>query len=174
MIVCPVCEHAQAETQGAECEVCGKKLLFGAAGIPSVPAVDGLEPTRHADVDAAAERLGELEPTAHAPGTIVALDAPVEIEATRTAPVEVEVDETPDVERTGDDIPVDAPTEVPLFVTCRYCRTEAMPGERVCGRCGMRLPEFGARAWSAEPPARICGCGATVRGSLCPACGARR
>jgi hypothetical protein len=171
MIVCPVCEHAQG--QGAECEVCGKELLHGAAAVSDVPAVEGLEPTLHAGVDAAAERLGELEPTAHVAGADAAPE-PVLVEPTRVDPVDVAVEAVPDVERVGDAIPDDPRTEVPLFVTCRYCRTEAMPGERVCARCGMRLPDFGGASERAEPPARRCSCGAPVRGSLCPSCGARR
>lgn len=171
MIVCPVCEHPQAG--GAECEVCGKRLLDGPAGVPAVPSVEGLEPTGFARVEAAPERLGELEPTAHAGGADAAPE-PVTLEATRVEPVHVSVEPVPDVERLSDAIPEDAPTEVPLFVTCRYCRTEAMPGERVCGRCGMRLPDFGgARGAEAAPP-RLCGCGALVRGTACPSCGARR
>src|SRR5512133_3015468 len=133
MIVCPVCEHAQP--QGGECEICGKRLVEGPAGIPAVAPLDGLEPTRIEDVDAGVERIGELEPTAHA----VARDAPTDpvlIEPTRVDPVKVAVAPVPDVERIGDEVAQDAPTEVPLFVTCRYCRTEAMPGERVCARCG--------------------------------------
>jgi hypothetical protein len=171
MIVCPVCEHAQP--QGAECEVCGKRLVHGPAAIPAAPPVDGLEPTLHVAVETHPERIGELEPTAHAR----AADAPPEpvlIEPTRMQPVDVAVDPTPEIERIGDGIPDDAATEVPLFVTCRYCRTEALPGERVCARCGMRLPDFGGPAPSGEAPARICSCGAPVRGSMCPACGARR
>jgi len=171
MIVCPVCEHPQP--QGAECEVCGKKLLHGAAAIPQVAPVEGLEPTRHGDVYAPGERFSELEPTGHAAG----LDAPLErvpdVEQTRVAPVDVTVETTPGIERVGDEIPDDARTEVPLFITCRYCRTEAMPGERVCARCGMRLPVFGAGPGPEEAPGRRCSCGATVRGSLCPSCGAR-
>ncbi len=171
MIVCPVCEHAQA--QGGECEVCGKRLAEGPAGALAVAAVEGLEPTRVAGVEIPVERLGELEPTAFA----AARDAPPEpvlLEPTRADPVDVSVAPVPDVERTGDGVPEEAPTEVPLFVTCRYCRTEAMPGERVCARCGMRLPDFGGPPRETEPEARRCGCGATVRGTTCPACGARR
>jgi hypothetical protein len=171
MIVCPVCEHAQA--QGAECDVCGKKLLHGAAAIPLVPPVEGLEPTRHADVDAPEERLGELEPTLHAAGADAPLELVPGVEETRAAPVDVAVETTPDVERIGDEIPADAPTEVPLLVTCRYCRTQATAGDRVCGRCGMRLPVFEAGPAPEEAPVRRCSCGAAVRGSLCPACGAR-
>ncbi len=171
MIVCPVCEHQQA--QGSECELCGKKLVHGPAGIPAVAPLEGLELTRHGDVDAPVESIGELEPTALQGGVDAAPD-PVPIEATRLDPVDVTVEPAPDIERIADEIPDDAPTEVPLFVTCRYCRTEAMPGERVCGRCGMRLPDYGGPAASREPPPRQCGCGALVSGVLCPVCGARR
>ncbi|HET8539240.1 MAG TPA: hypothetical protein VFL83_05155 [Anaeromyxobacter sp.] len=173
MIVCPVCDHAQP--QGGECEVCGKRLVTGPAGIPPVAPVEGLELTRHPDAAAAAtgvERLGELEPTAFAAAGDVAPE-PVALEATRVAPVDVAVEPAPDVERLADGLPDDAPTDVPLFPVCRYCRTEAMPGERVCARCGMRLPDLGAPAPAEGAPARRCGCGAMVRGALCPSCGAR-
>lgn len=169
MIVCPVCEHAQA--QGAECEVCGKKLLRGPAAIPFVPPVEGLEPTRHADVDAGAPYLPELEPTRHAaidsaPGTAM------ELEPGRAAPVDVADDPVPGLEHGGEAIPGDAPTAVPAIVICRYCRTPAPPGERVCGRCGMRLPVF-ERPPEEEVAGRRCSCGTVVTGVLCPTCGAR-
>jgi hypothetical protein len=172
MIVCPVCEHPQA--QGAECEVCGKRLVEGPGGIPAVATLDALEPTRQPEVDVPAERLGELEPTAFAIGVDVAPD-PVPIEATRLDPVDVTVEATPDVERIADGIPDDPRTEVPLFVTCRYCRTDAMPGDHVCGRCGMRLPDYGGPRRDDSAAPRQCGCGNLVRaGAMCPACGARR
>jgi hypothetical protein len=147
MIVCPVCEHAQP--QGGECEVCGKRLVEGSAGNAAVSPLDGLEPTRVDDVDAPVERIGGLEPTAHAAAREGTAD-PVLLEPTRIDPVEVAVEPAPDIERIGDAIPEDVRTEVPLFVTCRYCRTEAMPGERVCGRCGMRLPDYGGLQPGAE------------------------
>ncbi len=172
MIVCPVCEHPQA--QGAECEVCGKALATGAAAAADVPALDGLEPTSvGSGVDAPVERVAELEPTAFraAPD---ALPEPLPLEETRVAPVDVEVEPAPEIERLDAAIPDDGRTEVPLFVTCRYCRTEAMPGERVCARCGMRLPDFGGPAPAGAIPVRLCGCGMIVRGTACPSCGARR
>ncbi len=170
-MICPVCEHPQA--QGAECEVCGKRLVEGPGGIPAVDPLEGLEPTGLASVDAPADRLLELEPTA-LPPRAETLPEPLALEPTRVDAVDVAVEPTPDVERIGDGLPEDARTEVPLFVTCRYCRTEAMPGDRVCARCGMRLPDYGGPAASSEAAPRLCGCGALVRGSVCPACGARR
>ncbi len=170
MIVCPVCEHSQA--QGAECNVCGKELVQGAAAIEYVPPVDGLEPTRHDDVDAGSERLGELEPTRHARADPT--DDPVfDVEGTLAAPVDVVVEPVPGLEPGGGESPGDAPTAIPAFVTCRYCRTPAPPGERVCGRCGMRLPTFETAAGEEGAPPRRCGCGAEIRGSRCPICGSR-
>jgi hypothetical protein len=171
MIVCPVCEHAQA--QGAECDLCGKRLLRGPTAFPAVFPIDGLEPTTLADGGlVAASRIAELEPTGHA--AVVAVDELTPgIEPTRAPAVDVEVTPTPDIERTAAEIPGDVRTEVPLFVTCRYCRSPSMPDERVCGRCGMRLPTFGATGREAAREVRRCSCGAPVTGSLCPACGAR-
>jgi hypothetical protein len=172
MIVCPVCEHAQAE--GAECEVCGKKLLRGAAAVPFVPPVEGLEPTLHADVDAGAPLLPELEPTGHAAADVPDGGLPLDLETGRAPPVDVPAERLPDLERAAADAAGDLRTAIPVIVTCRYCRSPAGPGERICGRCGMRLPVFEAEAPEGPPPLRRCSCGATVRvGPLCPTCGAR-
>lgn len=177
MIVCPVCEHQQP--QGAECDVCGKRLVPGVSEADlGIPQVEGLEPTLRAPVDAPAERVAELEPTRQDSGAVAfAPDPTPDLEATRAAPVDVEVDPTPDVERITSETSGDAPTALPAFATCRYCRTPAMPGERICGRCGMRLPVVseGAGAAEAAEALPICTCGAPIRpgASLCPACGAR-
>jgi hypothetical protein len=175
MIVCPVCEHAQA--QGAECEVCGKKLLHGAAAIPRVPPVEGLEPTHHApvDADASGEAVPGLEPTHHGEAADAPAEPVLELEAGRAAPVDVPSESVPDLERVHEAVPGDARTAIPAFVTCRYCRTPAPAGERVCGRCGMRLPVFAVPAPTpaADAPARLCSCGAPITGARCRACGAR-
>lgn len=179
MIVCPVCEHQQA--QGAECEVCGKRLVAGVSAADlAIPRVEGLEPTLHgpAGPAPAGERIAELEPTLHAAtGAAAPGDPTPDLEATRAAPVDVAVELTPDVERTSAGIPDDLPTALPAFTTCRYCRTPASPGERICSRCGMRLP-VAPQAAAGAPAAvlRICSCGMTLREgvSLCPSCGSRR
>jgi len=173
MIVCPVCEHQQQ--QGAECEVCGKKILHGPDAIPYVPPVEGLEPTRHADVDVGSEGFAEIERTRHAAVQVLDVETTPGIEATRAAPVDVESDPTPDVERISDGLPGDEPTAMPAFAVCRYCRTPAMPGERICARCGMRLSVVDPAAAPAPAAAapRICSCGTTVRGDRCMSCGAR-
>ena len=89
--------------------------------------------------------------------------------------MDVEVSPTPDLERTAAALPGDARTELPLFATCRYCRTPAMPGERICARCGMRLPVVAPATPEVSRPLRHCSCGTAVRAdaSLCPSCGAR-
>lgn len=176
MLTCPVCEHAQA--QGAECEVCGKKLLHGPAAIPQVPAIEGFEPTHHSDADsgvaeAAAAAFPDLEPTAQAVGADAPADPAPDVDRGRADPVDVAAEPVPDLERVGDGIPDDPRTAVPPVVTCRYCRTPALAGERVCARCGMRLPVFDAGAPEEDPLARRCGCGTAVTGPLCPTCGAR-
>ncbi len=170
MIVCPVCEHAQ--TAAAECEACGSRLDDRAAAARPAPApLEGLEPTAHEPIRVRAERLPDLEPTAHAPAGDVPAD-PLDLDPARAAPVDVDAPGLEDLERTEAGIPGDGPTPLPVFPVCRYCRTPALPGERICARCGMRLPVV----QDAEAPARVarrCGCGALVAGSACPACGAR-
>ncbi len=168
MIVCPVCEHAQA--QGAECEVCGKELASGAAAIPPVPAVEGLEHTHHGAVSVPPERLAALEPTLHPESAFVPESVP-DLDTGRAAPVDVDAPSVPDIERTA--APDDGPTALPAIVVCRYCRTPAAFGERICARCGMRLPVMEEAA--AEVPAEplLCSCGTPKRGASCPNCGAR-
>ena len=175
MIVCPVCEHAQAS--GAECDVCGRRLVFGPAGIPAVAPFDGLEQTRADAVDAPEATMPELERTHHAPVEVVEERVP-DVEPTHAAPVDASGEEVPGVERTEvEGIPDDGPTALPETVTCRYCRTPAQPSERVCGRCGMRLPvleqvlEILGEGASALHPCPSCGLPAS--GARCPACGGR-
>ncbi len=185
MIVCPVCEHAQPD--GAECDVCGRRLAEArvgpAAAAPPPASREGFEPTRLPDAPGAGaflEAAPELEPTRFAP-----VDAPdlaaVELEPTRAAPVDAAGEEVPDLEPTAQaGLPDDGPTPPPYAPTGRSCRTPAAEGERVCGRCGMRLPFVdGPLLVPLDGPApeegpRGCpSCGVPASGKLCPTCGAR-
>lgn len=148
------------------------KLVPGAAAIAQVAPLDGLEPTGHAAVGAAPESVPGLEPTGHADVGEVH-GATLDVDRGRAAPADVEVPPVPDLERSGDAIPGDAPTGIPSLVACRYCRTAAMPGERICARCGMRLPSFEPAAEELDAAVRLCSCGAPVRGASCPSCGSR-
>ncbi len=175
MIVCPVCEHPQQS--GSECEVCGKRFAPGALPVAAVVPMEGLEVTSYGPVDVAADASGvipELEPTLQAP-----VDAPPEstpgVEPTRAAPVDVDAAEIPDLERIAAAIPGDAPTALPVAPICRYCRTPAVPGEKICSRCGMRLPVIDAElvTGTAEGVHQCSTCGAVTHRELCPACGNR-
>jgi hypothetical protein len=172
MIVCPVCEHPQAE--GAECEVCGRPLRELGVSVPAVPRLPGIEPTRldwEDDPFALPDALAELEPTATMPVDVPEVAAP-DLEPTRAAPVDVEATALPDIERTA--APREDERAAPLVVVCRYCRTPALPGERICGRCGMRLPVTAGPDRSAgEGEPRRCSCGAIASGARCPSCGGR-
>ena len=118
--------------------------------------VPGLEPTRHAAVEVAA-----------AP--------PTEIEPTRAAPVEVDVEVAPGLERTAaEPLPGEARTALPVAPICRYCRTPALPGDVLCGRCGMKLAAFAvpdAPPSMLAPETRCPSCGTSSPGSICTGCG---
>ncbi len=173
MVVCPVCDHPQSGRW--ECELCGRPLSSESAAGPAIPPLDGLEPTGQlAVLGADGESVPGLEPTRLGP-----VDAPAppipDIEPTRAAPVdELPTATLPDLEL-PDGISGDEPTPYPAVLTCRYCRTEAALGERICSRCGMRLPTADPPAAAPEPEeARgLCSCGAPIRGPRCPSCGAR-
>lgn len=175
MIVCPICEHRQEA--GSECEVCGRHLAAGRGTDAPVAPLEGLEPTGLGATapPAAGSLLEGLEPTLfeRAEEPLLA-EVVADLEQTRAEPVEVAPDATPDVEHLLAGLPDDGPTLLPIVVVCRYCRTEAGPGERICARCGMRLP-IPAAAPSAAGAAldHRCSCGVRVTGSLCPSCGAR-
>jgi hypothetical protein len=173
VIACPVCEHEQAA--GSECEQCGRPLAEGRGTDPPVPPLEGLEATGlDATGEVPVQALDGLEPTLLAGAGAVVLEPVDGLEPTLAEPVDPAVQPLEGVERIDDAVPDDAATVAPAAVACRYCRSEARPGELICGRCGMRLPVAGpapARR-AGEGPAR-CGCGAPVTRSVCPACGAR-
>ena len=176
MVVCPVCEHAQAG--GSECEVCGARLPVPPAfpeAEPSIAPMEGLEPTFQAAVPALAPELFPgLEPTAAAPVSDPLPAGIPDLEPTRTAHVDPPVAPLTEVERIGDGAPAEERTPYPAVVVCRYCRTEAALGAKLCERCGMRLPT--AELPAPEPlasEARMCSCGTPIRGPRCPSCGAR-
>lgn len=175
MIVCPVCEHPQAS--GTECEVCGKRFAPGLLPVDAVAPMEGLEPTvlPGGDLDPGPlPTIPELEATAAAHVEIVEDPTPG-IEATRTAPVDVDAPLIPDIERIEQGIPGDLPTELPIAPVCRYCRTPAVPGERLCSRCGMKLPVIDVEVVPAGTEGlHLCtNCGAMTTRELCPACGNR-
>lgn len=180
MIVCPVCEHTQA--QGPECEVCGKLLAATpAAPAPAPAALEGLERTAQggAEVGGVAP-MAELEATRHAPAAMAVEDLVPDLEATGAAPVDVAVAATPDVERTAHAaLPEDDGLALPALPVCRYCRTPATADERICSRCGMRLPVLAAApqapAGAGGPEGHRCSCGLLLAPGTarCPGCGAR-
>ena len=144
MIVCPLCEHAQAPADA--CQVCGRPLARTASAAGEVPRLADLEPTRLEGVPAVAvEAVEGLEPTLlDAPETVPAGNA-TWIDQTAgprlgAVPVEpLEVERNPHEPLRARD-PFAA-------VICRYCTTAAAPGEAFCGRCGMKLEVYrsGAR-----------------------------
>lgn len=176
MIVCPVCEHQQEA--GSECALCGRHLAEGWGTDAPVTPLEGLELT---SLDPAAAAALPAEPVAGLEVTrFDAVELPLlaealpDLEQTLAEPVAVATDAVPDLERVQAGLPEDGPTLLPLVVTCRYCRTEAGPGERLCARCGMRLPLAAVTAPApADGEPRRCSCGTPITRSSCPACGAR-
>jgi hypothetical protein len=175
MIVCPVCEHHQEA--GSECEVCGRHLVAGRGTDAPVVPLEGLEqtafaaiPTPAAGLDAA---LADLEATRFEAADVLLVEVVPDVEPTRAEAVEVEVEATPDLERTLAEPLDDGASPILASAVCRYCRTEAPPGEAYCGRCGMHLSTYQPPASSPSVPPAICSCGAPVTRSRCPACGAR-
>jgi hypothetical protein len=169
---CPVCDHAQEG--GAECEVCGRALAPALEAEVAVTAIEGLETTalEPAGADGAVEPMAGLEPTLQAGAGEVGADPVPDLEPTLAAPVEAAGELVPDLEATAAPPSGDPRAELPLFPVCRYCRTPAGPGERICGRCGMGLPVRAATA-AAGPGPRLCSCGTPITRAVCPACGAR-
>ncbi|HEY7726467.1 MAG TPA: hypothetical protein VH880_14115 [Anaeromyxobacteraceae bacterium] len=173
MPVCPVCEHHQPS--GDDCEVCGKRLAGTGASPSAIAAIEGLEPTAASPVEVAPDRIAELEPTRLESGGDAAPGAAAGwIEETRARPVAAAVEPVPDLERhRAEALPDDRP-DPPSPATCRYCRAPAAPGDRICGRCGMKLPVFDARRIAAELAGMLCrDCGARGEGPRCRRCGAR-
>ncbi len=173
MITCPLCEHRQEG--GDECQACGQRLSGpGVVAVP-VPRLEGLEPTALLEhpAEVPADPVPGLEPTRHAAVEIAAMASP-EIEPTRVAPVEVAVETAPDLERTAaEPVPGEA-AEPPPAPVCRYCRTPALPGEVICGRCGMKLPVIAApeaAAPAAATETRCPLCGTVSAGTVCTGCG---
>jgi hypothetical protein len=166
MIVCPVCEHQQA--QGAACDNCGK--VFGNVKPPpsAVAPMPELEGTHHG-----AAEIGQAQPVEGLEATRMRAGPdlppmPVPELDRHQAPTDDFVPVLPmdelDLGRAPDD---GVRTAAPVgAVTCRYCKAVQAEGA-VCNKCGMRLPKVAAPA--ASTSARKAGAGESTR---CRKCGA--
>lgn len=182
MIVCPVCEHQQA--QGNACDNCGKVLTVvkGAEEAPVTTLVE-LERTAIANpkLAVAAEAMPELELTKMKVGPDLPAQQLPELDRHQIAsagPVAVEA--MPDMDR-GREQDDGERTQLSDQIVCRYCRNVQASGV-LCDKCGMRLPKPAATAAAAskgkvDPDAVVlvlCGCGAkAVAGRRCGSCGAK-
>ena len=138
MIICPMCEHQQA--QGIECEVCGKKLAAAPPLVVQVAPVADLDTGRSAPVGAVAVApVTDLDTGRSAPVGAVAVAPVTDMDTGRSAPVgNIVVSKVTDRDagRDPDDgVRTAAPTGPAI---CRYCRVAQETG-LVCDRCGMRL-----------------------------------
>ncbi|WP_375773290.1 hypothetical protein NR798_21220 [Archangium gephyra] len=165
MIICPMCEHQQA--QGTECEVCGKKLFTTAPVAVAVARLPDLEQTQlaggRAPVQTAA--IPDLELTAQQPVQYVAAQPMPEMDTGRSAAAgNVMVAPIQDMD-TGRALSDGMKTAAPTGpVVCRYCRNVQDIGA-VCDRCGMRLPK--ARLAQPEAATRAARSGERT---ACPKC----
>lgn len=171
MVVCPLCEHPQA--QGDTCDVCGRALReAGATAVPTPPLV-GLESTALEQGESAAvERMPEL--TSHrAPEADVASPPVPDLEPTSLpSPAPLELEPLPDLEQSP--LASGPPFPSAPILACRYCG-HRQDGGSLCERCGMQLPRVAREQDAAEDGLSSCPvCG--VKGHLrerCPACGAQ-
>jgi len=175
MATCPLCEHTQ--TSGGECQICGHRLTGPGTEAAAVAPLPGLEPTRMEHVEVTSEAVPDLEPTRLAPAQAAPEDSGWvdRGRSERVGPAVVE--RIPDLEHhRADPIPDAGPGLDPLApVVCRYCRSTAMPGDKFCGRCGMRLSRFEpVHLAGSERGELVCrDCGSMGPGPRCRRCGAR-
>ncbi|AKJ03195.1 hypothetical protein ATI61_118135 [Archangium gephyra] len=167
MIICPMCEHQQA--QGTECEVCGKKLFTTAPVAVAVTRLADLEQTQlaggRAPVQTAA--IPDLELTAQQAVREVAVQPVPELDTGRSAAagnvVVAPVQDMDTGRAVSDGLKTAAPTGP---VVCRYCRNVQDIGA-VCDRCGMRLPKARLAPTAASGPGALVQSGERT---ACPKC----
>jgi hypothetical protein len=154
MIICPMCEHQQA--QGIECEVCGKKLVAAAPVAVAVATLPELEQTQlaggRAPVPVAS--IPDLELTRRDSVPNVATAPVQDLDTGRSAKVgNVAAAPMQDMD-TGRAEAIGAKTAAPTGpVICRYCRTPQTGA--VCDTCGMRLPKARMASAAARPEALV-------------------
>ncbi|WP_434390336.1 hypothetical protein [Melittangium boletus] len=139
MIICPICEHQQA--QGTECDVCGKKLVAAAPVAVAVAPMPDMETTHVAGGRApvAVSAIADLELTRQQAVGAVAVQPVSDLDTGRSAPVGNIVSSPVDDMDTGRALSDGHRTAAPTGpAICRYCRTPQESG-LVCDRCGMRL-----------------------------------
>lgn len=172
MSVCPVCEHSQS--QGTECDGCGKQLSARPADAVAPGLLADLEPTAlgRSDADVLVTPAPDIERHLASPAALTVERTP-DLDPTAFAAVAVASEPVPDMEPTrfGGAGPQ---TPAPVARVCRYCGNQQETGA-LCDRCGMRIPSLRIARMAAprEIDTLTCpSCG--VVGSiekLCLACG---
>ncbi len=182
MIVCPVCEHPQA--QGFECEVCGKQLVPSRQIALAVAPLPELEQTQFGLGDAPVPviALPDLELTRVDSSAPVPPAPPMpELDLMRADAMDVPVQSLPELEghRLAELTPAERTAAPTGAAVCRYCRNVQAEGA-ICDRCGMRLPRLVARSGAGagqqsneDHPIVLHACGGRTRaGETCSSCGA--
>ena len=167
MLRCPVCETSNGD-DAVECAQCGRQLRRASEVPGFAPPVAGLEPTLPETVEAPADPLPDLEPTAVASARLRAPQERLEVERT---PIEAD----PAAPQTwtagglelesGRDVDTDERTPVPADEgTCPWCGAQSSAA--LCNSCGRPR----SRYLASPPRDEAAGEQDSV---LCPACFSR-
>jgi|SRR5919199_2704982 hypothetical protein len=168
MAACPVCDTDNPQT-AVECAGCGR-VLRRATEVPGfAPAIDGLEPTQHAEAAGSVEPLADLERTAVASPGLRVPQEQLEVERTPHAAGSGQTNWMPgplELERGRDEDEGPRASPPTDSGTCPWCGAASTGA--ICDSCGRHRARFFAPPRSPADRAA-----ASSDAVLCPACFAR-
>jgi hypothetical protein len=169
MIVCPVCEHQQA--QGFTCDVCGKDLgaALGGSDVltplePEIARMPELETYIQTTVDVQVQRMPDLETYMQTTVDVQVQPIP-DLETYKLDVGEVPVQRMIELDAAEPEAPMPrvkcsfcgslkeqyAVCDKCGTVQCRYCGNAQSKGS-ICEKCGMRLPGANVAPAIVGPP----------------------